>query len=422
MPVTGTPYGEGRELFYATVTNLAPLSVRVDKSTIDVVVNFVATDVELNIDDRVVITSVDNRVTIVQVINTPYTYMSGGAPENFVENGDFSVVQRWQAVSDFSASVGGAIGTATTYPYAITADRWTFYRNAWASQGTWYRLPRPTSGTNPWFYPAATMARIHRDAGTTNTSLTNWAQTFDHQAMMKMWGKRMCVSIYALGRPNGSYSNIGVQFVAGSDFNRNPLWTGFTSSATPLNTSRPIPKDNKWYRHWWVFDMPSGYYSGWLRFYIDHSASASAADDAIDFGAAQLEEGNRPSKWVQEPYSETFAKCSRFMTRWGGASAFEAVGMGLSANSTTLSYIQVKPPYPLRAVPTLLWSGLRVFGANGVQQAVTSITNTTSAAGNRNNMLTFDVGHASLTSTQQAVWMSANNTLSMWFECYSEPT
>ncbi len=138
------------------------------------------------------------------------------------------------------------------------------------------------------------------------------------------------------------------------------------------------------------------------------AASLGQQSRTIKISEVQLEEGAAtPFEW--RTYAEQLADCQRYaFVANTTAAPFAALGLGVTANSTTASYVQLQLPVPMRIAPNFhtATGSHRVFGANGVAVAISSFT---LSATSTPTIASFDVAHSSITSSQQPVWWGANN-------------
>jgi hypothetical protein len=283
-----------------------------------------------------------------------------GKGRNAIINGGFDF---WQRGTSFN-------GAGLLY----SADRWTYWRDAYASGIT---ASRQLSGDTANLPNAKYCLRIARDSGNSNTGLIYTNQPITNDDSLPLIGKTITLSAWIRKGANFSGSTVSmlVRSGTGTDQPVNNM-TGATTVAT----------------------TPAAVTTTWQRFTVTGTVGASATQLGVEFnytptgtaGAAdyfevanvQLEAGS-----VATPFSRAggtlqgeLAACQRYFYRKANGGTYMFFGNGRANNTTTVE-AEFKMPVTMRVTPTSLEYGGTLASYDGI-----TISNISSMAFNTNQL------------------------------------
>jgi hypothetical protein len=277
------------------------------------------------------------------------------AGKNKIINGDFGVWQRGTSFSPTSAAI------------IYTADRFISYNNGsgvvTVSRQTFTPGTAPVSGYEGQFFHRTTCAA---SLGTT-TGITTGQPIEDVRTFA---GQTVTVSFWM------KIVNSQASPIVSITLNQN-FGSGGSGTVSTNPTSSIIQATTSWARYSYTYNVPSisgktiGT-SSFLRLEINLTAQAS---QSYDIWGVQIEAGSTATAFqtATGTIQGELAACQRYYLRHNASSAnaFERVGLGSAASTTTAS-IEVPLPVQLRTNPSSIeFSGLSLFDGT----AFTAVTN-----------------------------------------------
>jgi hypothetical protein len=295
---------------------------------------------------------------------------------NYVINGGMDI---WQRGTSFS-------GAGLLY----CADRWTYWRDAYASGITASRqLTNDT--TNLPFQKFA--LRIQRTSGNTGTGLLYTNQPLEDDMSTPLIGKTVTLSAWI--RAGANFSGSAVNMIVRSGTGSNQPVNNMTGATTVAAGSRAIS-------------------TTWQRFSVTGTVGASATQLGVEFNYAptgtagandwfevtgvQLEEGTTASPFRRNANSiqGELAACQRYYTRLTAGSApgdsYAVMAHGWQRSGTNSDFI-FQLPVELRSVPSVSQQGLEISDELVWAAAINSIGIFSYGTGRRN--ISVSVGHGS---------------------------
>jgi hypothetical protein len=277
-----------------------------------------------------------------QAINSLDGAQTSGA-KNRVLNGSMNVWQRGTSISNF--------GFFSLY----TADRWKFGANN-SGRTISRQLTADTTNLPNIQY----CARVQRDSGQTDTTLTTLCQSFESINSIPLAGKTVTLSFYA--RRGANYSSasnaLTVKLETGTGTDQDAL-AGYTGGATTINTS--VTLTTTWQRFTATATIPITTKELAPYFQYNPVGTAGAAD-YFEITGVQLEEANSVSNYAPNgaTYQAELAACQRYYWRSTG---FDGARYSTGLYESATNFIAyLKPPVTMRVAATALdYAGLRTY-------------------------------------------------------------
>jgi hypothetical protein len=154
--------------------------------------------------------------------------------------------------------------------------------------------------------------------------------------------------------------------------------------------------------------------------FIWSDVTDTTAGDFLYLAGVQLEAGAVATPFERRPFGTELALCQRYYFQYGGAfdgsSNFPEIGIGI-ANNTTQAYILVDHMMPMRALPTLTFSTIRLQNV-ATGYAITSAAIATVNGSKNNSLIICDV--ASGLTAGNTYFLDVNNSSSGFLGLSSE--
>jgi hypothetical protein len=250
-----------------------------------------------------------------------------------------SAMQIWQR--------GTSLGTAGS---AYIADRWNFYRAAFASGITVSRQATNDTTNLPFIQYCS---RVQRDSGNANTGNLQYQQSFETVNSISYAGKTVTLSFYARAGANYSPTSslLVVQLFTGTGTDE-ILRNGFTGVQSPINTSATLT--TTWQRFTYTATLATNITQIGLSF-LSNPTGTAGANDYFELTGVQLENGSvaTPFKTYAGTIQGELAACQRYYYRLTYAASANREGSGGNI-STTQSNVNFAFPVTMRRVPTAL--------------------------------------------------------------------
>ena len=290
------------------------------------------------------------RVGVVENQNnlTPMSY-------NYVINGAFDI---WQRGTSFSSA--GLL---------YSADRWTYWRDAYASGIT---ASRQNTGDTINLPASKYCLRIARNSGNTGTGLLYTNQPLTNDDSTTLIGKTVTLSAWIRVGANfsGSSVNMIVRSGTGTDQPVNNMTGAVTVAGGPKNATQT------WQRYTVTGAVPANATQVGIEFNYTPSGTAGAAD-YFEIANVQLEEGSfaTPFRRNSSNLQAELAACQRYYCRLTGPTG-TGIGYGICVSSAA-SYTTIHFPVPMRVPPTLgSFSNLIVTDRANYDLAITAYSTT----------------------------------------------
>lgn len=341
--------------------------------------------------------NVSKHPTLLHAYNVDNTWTPLTAPQNYKDrnriiNGDFSVNQR-------------GFTSLTTNNFGF--DRWKMF----ASGGTYtYSAETATLGELP--ESAASFARLVSSGQSAASDFTLLRNKIEDVRTLS--GKTVTVSFWA--KASTGTPKVAIDFAQAFGTGGSPsTWVGTYAGQATLSTT--------WTRYSMTVTLPSiaGKTLGTdgndcLELSVWTSAGSSQdartgslglQNATIDLWGVQVEEGPIATPFEVVPYAEQLRACRRYYYRPNSATPYNKYGTGI-VNSTTAAVIAIPLYVPMRAAPTVSYSGsLRVYDTSAAG-AVTGITGDSITSDHVSLSCTASGG--GLTIARPAILMNNNST------------
>lgn len=329
------------DIQFGTIVQVSPiLLVRIDKTTVNLTVNWVDTASLPQLDDRVACVVIDRSVAVLSVLGSSYSSGSRGRI-NQLDNGDFAVHQR---ASDPN-------GTA----YAYWVDRWETVKdgfNTGMSYST-HTLSPPFARTLRW------------GPGPGITGLGSYvSQSLETSNVRRIAGNKVTLSFSAWNVT--TTCNLEVKVRSSAAINGNGLKNGGGGWTDDLSVTQAV--GNARYVFTTPNIIPTTARSLEVRFRL---MSADAGGSFVDLNGVQLEIGSVATPFEFRRYSDDLADCMRFFQLFGRNGVNELYGNGYGID-TVKARIVLPTVVPMRATPTVTFTGNNKLITDGAAYAVTS--------------------------------------------------
>jgi hypothetical protein len=257
--------------------------------------------------------------------------------KNRIINGGFAIWQR-----------GTTYALPTTANYG-SADRWAFWQ-ATSANGVANQV---ASGLAGFQYAI----KLGRNSGATTTGGVVATQAFETVNSLDLAGQSITFSFYAKAGANFSASGNSISCVVssgtGTDQSVVSLNAGtWTGAATVLSSSPAIT--TSWVRYTFTGTVASNATQVGLQIYYIPTGTAGS-DDNLYITGVQLEKGSTATSFDYRPYGTELQLCQRYFWNYTG------FGNGAWANgqcdATTNARLFIKHPVPMRASPSLSYTG-----------------------------------------------------------------
>jgi hypothetical protein len=282
--------------------------------------------------------------------------------KNRIINGAMGIWQR-----------GTTASLSNSFSY-LTADRWETDMGSTAAATVSQSTSVPTATTQY-------SLKIQRTAASTSTGNIVAAQALETANSYDLAGLSITLSFWAkCGANYSATSSILGSFVffgTGTDQSmsnmRSNAWTGQT------NASQNNTVSTTWTRFLQTVSCPAGTTQVGMQFLFTPTGTAGA-DDSIFITGVQLEKGSTATSFDYRPYGTELALCQRYF--WNYTGFTNGAWANGQCNSTTNARLFVKHPVPMRASPTLSYTGTPY-----VTNAITSAANITAFSTNYNGSI-----------------------------------
>jgi hypothetical protein len=256
------------------------------------------------------------------------------AGKNKTINADFSTWQRGTSIAV----------TASTYTY--TTDRWLL------DSGNTCTVSRQSTNDTTNLAFIQYCARVQRNSGQTSTTNVYFTQCFETANSRGFSGKTVTLSFYARAGANFSATSNALkgQVITGTGTDQNVRSGSYTGQATALDTDFTLT--TTWQRFTTSGTIAATANELAITFRYTPTGTAGA-NDYFEVTGVQLEVGSTatPFQTASGSIGGELALCQRYYVRFGGNSAYCAIGQGV-ASATTRANVQMPLPVTLRANPT----------------------------------------------------------------------
>jgi hypothetical protein len=209
-----------------------------------------------------------------------------------------SAMQIWQRGT--SLNTGGS---------AYIADRWNFFRGAYASGITVSRQATNDTTNLPFIQYCS---RVQRNSGNTGTDNLQYQQSFETVNSIPYAGKTVTLSFYARAGANYSPTSslLLVQLFTGTGTDE-ALRNGFTGLQIPINTNATLT--TTWQRFTYTGTLATNITQIALSF-ISNVTGTAGANDYFEITGVQLEAGSvaTPFKTYAGTIQGELAACQRY--------------------------------------------------------------------------------------------------------------
>jgi hypothetical protein len=265
-----------------------------------------------------------------------------GGTRNRLINGSFDV---WQRGASFTNMTSG-----TTY----TADRWSCFRDGYASNISVSQITGLSqNGIN------RIALRCQRTAGDTSTAGMNVTQSLESVNSRDLAGQTVTLSFWARAGTNysasGNILNAYIFSGTGSDEGQRNGLTGQTSGTiTPVLTT-------SFQKFSFSRTLPSNINQITVSFYQTPTGTAGS-NDYFDIMDVQLEAGTVATPFERRSYGQELALCQRYFYGQNNSAgqAYYHFGIG-STNNNTTAFGTVIFPVTMRAKPSVTISAANTF-------------------------------------------------------------
>ena len=303
-----------------------------------------------------------------------------GERKNFIINGDMAICQRATSSSSLGAASGyfvqdrWRIGTSTT-----GEGRFTMSQDAEAPDGfaNSMKIDCTTAEDGP---AADEYLLIQQRFEGLNLQSLNQGDAQAKAVTVSFWVRSPktgvhTVTLYKKDDADGNNRLISSTYtIASAD-----TWEYHTCTFAG-DTTGAIPDDNSegfslWF---WLLagsDRTSGTLATSWESYTAANTCSSSQVNVLDntsnnfyLTGVQMELGNTATDFQYESFKENLSRCQRYFMAYGpsGTDAtddYVVIGTGLAAG-TTISWIEINPPTPMRTRPSATFNTVYVFDAN----------------------------------------------------------
>jgi hypothetical protein len=285
------------------------------------------------------------------------------AGKNNIINGGMDI---WQRGTSFTIA-------SSTQTY--TADRWMAYRTA-----TGATVSQQT--TSPNYSPYYT--RVQRVNANTGTQIIYFTQAVETFNSMPLANKTITLSWWARAGANFSAasSNMTFELAYGTGTNQNMI-TGFTGQTNITAGTKTLT--TSWQQFTTTGTVSSTATQVGINFYFTPVGTAGAAD-YMDIADVQVEVGSVATSFSRAggTIQGELAACQRYYQRNSAATIYNRHSQFAPAASTTIIYMQIQNPVPMRVTPTSVdYSSISAYDNVSI---INSITPTIDSGSN--NILT----------------------------------
>ncbi len=262
---------------------------------------------------------------------------------NRLINGNFEV---WQRGTSFTNMV-----EATTY----TADRWSCYRDVYASGITVSQVSGISqNGIN------RNAIRVQRTAGNTSTAAMNITQSIESINSRDLAGQNVTLSFWARCGANYSSSGNVLSMIIGSgtgtDQASRQAITGYTSLSSNCTLTTTFQRFSL------TRTIPSNANQIFVHFISTPTGTAGAAD-SFDIMDVQLEQGTVATPIENRLYGQEIVLCQRYYETGGGVvNAYYSAG-SFGGGLTQKNFAVLKRNSPTIAITSGSGSGSTPIGA-----------------------------------------------------------
>ena len=323
--------------------------------------------------------------TVTLDIDPTYYLLANQTRRNPVLNSSFNV---WQRGTSFSVSA--AVG--------YCADRWYYYATPAAT------ITRQATSDTTNLPNIQYCVRVQRNSGNSNTGLLQINQSMETVNSIPFAGKTVTLSFYARKGANFSATSNGLEvgIVSGTGTDQN-VSSGFTGATNVIAQTATLT--TTWQRFSYTGTVAStatqlAPFFGW------YPTGTASTNDYFEITGIQIEVGSTATSYFsnQPTYQGELAACQRYYQRFGGDTAYQYLGNGQAA-STTTAYITIPSPVKMRVVPTSIeGSTLAVYDAGSISSCTVSL-------GGMNGLFQIAATATGLTA-QRAYFLITNNSTS----------
>jgi hypothetical protein len=260
----------------------------------------------------------------------------GSTSPNYIINGGMDIWQRGTSFSNFG------------FFQLYTTDQWNF--NSTNSGRTISRQPTSDTTNLP---DIQFCARLQRDSGNTDTSISGLSQSLETVNSIPLAGKTVTFSFYARAGSNYSATSnaLVAQVLSGTGTDQKAT-AGFTGQVTFINSSATLT--TTWQRFTYSATVPVN--SRQLAIYFKGTPTGTAgANDYYEVTGVQLEAGSTATPFRRNANSiqGELAACQRYYYRATADGSNSRFGVGHNT-TTTVANILTTFPVTMRTSPTAL--------------------------------------------------------------------
>ena len=329
---------------------------------------------------------------------TPAKYIEPVPFRNIIINGDMSINQRNATINNGNSTntyaidrfhMFGAVADKMSGQQSTTAP--TYFKNSF--------LTTSLAATTPAANDAYGVRQIIEGSNIVNLS---WGSASAKTVTLSFWVRSSITGTYALALFNGSNTRSYVETYtinSADTFEYKTITIDGDTAGTWLTTNgRGIDL-------WWDlgsgsdFNTTAGSWGGGLDVRTSGSSNWIGTSGATFYiTGVQLEVGTTASDFEFLPFDVNLARCQRYYWQSGLSTANHGAGFAISTGGSTYVRAQVSLPVTMRSVPSVSFTGVKLYNS------VVNV-NATSINGNfsSNQLISVDGSSSASTGTSNGI-------------------